>query len=870
MKKLILLILLGFLFSQSYAFNQTDVCYSQCAAWKLTWQDDYCWAYIEEFCSMSPTELSKEMVSMWADFVLSEVSFQTEMQAFLCADVITDCIAPKLDACRASCAQDNLSYAPNLYVNEDTVYYDEDTHQIHVVVKNGGRAYIRKAYVSVSSGDSSNLSVTNFKLITNKTLEGMRPFYVRYSPVGFNESERGFVLNYEPKKDRYNIVRIVVTTEPGMYEMYTHDNTYDLVVNDLPAPAYVRFANVSYYRNLPKTNDFIITPTVENQGEVTGNVVLNFYYGSAYQNTPAISEPLSIAGDSEVSGSYEINFPDPVKSYMTLQITENGQVIDERTIYPDPQYLHIQGKITDETGRPIEDAIVSTQSASSFPLTTGAGQAVYTDESGNYELYKYIIDEGTVSLYVHKPGYSPNSTVLVFSYDAGTRYSTHRINYTYIDLSLLQNPATISINYPSNGWYIIETDKGRFAGIYAKTSAIPIRGNEGTVIITSQNCSPFVSDFDVKMQYTNITVSNVSCLTPDANDDYTILSSAEKVFEKNYEAEEPRDSVFSRNGNFLYVTTAKTGNNRCTLYSYSLPDGNQIYKHEFNDSCAHYKLSPSYDGSVLYFGFGAGEGSMKGGDQGHYLLFSQNGSIIHDYSDGDKLDTLEHSSATELSTLVGESPLFYVFGYGLLEPCMLIANKTCDPPTGNYALDVLGLSKNRALGKCNKKVCIFTLGAPDYVELDKSNINNPIVSGNYKNNDVFIANYEGGSYYSNGVKTWEVDGKIKSVSMSPGGKFIILAKDPYGVMLYSSDGQNFSSKIDQYGVDNIGATERGVFYTKSQGKKLEVYRISTLSEPTSSTNSGSAGGFTGFTDFIYEVLVGWYNSFISFLFGKTS
>jgi hypothetical protein len=198
---------------------------------------------------------------------------------------------------------------------------------------------------------------------------------------------------------------------------------------------------------------------------------------------------------------------------------------------------------------------------------------------------------------------------------------------------------------------------------------------------------------------------------------------------------------------------------------------------------------------------------------------------------------------------------------------MLIPDHTCNPPSGNYMFERFGISKNRALATCNKTLCAFTLGYPDYVSLG-ANVNNPEAVGNYVNDDIFIGNYDGGKYYKNGQKLWELDGKIQHVSMSPGGRFIAIAYDPYGIDVLDASGQKLVSKKSS--ATGIEATERGIFYATHSGTNLTLYRLSTMSEPVSSTTTSAGGGSTHFMDQFFQGLVDMFNAAINWLKGLFS
>ena len=844
--------------------NQDEVCYSQCAAYRLVWMDDYCWATFQHFCSMDKKDVGVQMVGAWASLAGAGADFGILINAYMCVELVDDCLKPILAECRASCREDSLSYAPNLYVR--SAHYSEKDGYLHVRINNGGRAYMPSSTVEIYQAhlDHRNPSDSSFSLLTSTVVPDLRPPYVRYLAMDIS-NEQLLKINWKPQNGKYSIARIVIKPDPLYAEMSTRDNTYDYAVDSLPTPAYI-VPGVPYFdRQEPSTSDFMIYVPIENRGETEIYLDVDFYIGRPQDGNHVATQSIHLAGEEEKLVEQLIRFSNPIPNYATVVISSGDDLKIEISRHAFPQFLRVKGRITDEAGNPIGDVRVSNSASQSpdFPRPSGFPFTARTDSRGNYEL-PLISDEGRITISAAKVGYYPNQTQIHFEYPAEADYSFSE-EVAYVDLVLLQHPMEMSIGYPTQGRYIIETDRERFTGKFVPMVAIPVRGSNGTFAVFSPLCSPMISDFSTPFPQGQLPAQNITCLTPDNNDDYTVLSAQELVFEKEYPDEIPQRAFFDKRGDHVYVITINKGNSLCNLYSYSLPGGQQIYRNELNSLCLQTStFIPAYDGSKLYAGIGVHSGVKVGTNKSMGYIFSENGQVLSSWEYDRHTTNLEPTTATEFLDLLSHPG--YLYRGEKVENCMLSEGQPCREGGTGYHMKSVGIAGHRGVTGCNSSYCVVTLGHTDYVELPNYVVNS-MVRGNYLNQDLFQGSYKGGHYLHDGQISWETDKEMEYVSMSPGGSYVLIGFDPYKVSVFDSatGNEHIIDGAHKTGARGLEATERGLFYATTKGGKMSIYRLSTLSEPQSGTSAGGGTeSFFWFVSALFQTLVDAFNAAVEF------
>ncbi|NYZ73892.1 carboxypeptidase regulatory-like domain-containing protein [Candidatus Micrarchaeota archaeon] len=871
---IIFLILASLAIPALHAANQTEICKAQCAAYEMAWQDDYCYQFVKEMCSKGDAETGLEMADFWASMVESEASYWIFVSAYACVDVIDECIAPINDACARYCEGNNLGYAPDLTVSR--LYYLKDTETLQTTIANRGLAYIEGAYATAYFGYSDSVNDTpHMTMIDEWDVPALRPPDVRWSPEDLN-FDYSHNIEYPIMKGKYNVFKVFVHGDPRYNESSMDNNALTYVVNDLPPPGELRFRNVTATRVAPSSVSFNIVSIVENAGGVTDDAVIRYYVGAPNNPNPAFQSPVSVWPNYTITDRKNLTYDGPGQTMLTVRLEKDGRVIGERTLFLVPQFFKFTGFVKDEAGRPVANATVEAgylkpgvQTAQGGYILSETRISTQTDDDGGYSFDSYLTREGTAYLTTSKPGYVVNVTEINLSFNDSADYGFDDLRYIHADIVLQQQPVELFVQYPSNGKYLIQTDKGRYSGdfLYGRSyvGSIPVAGANGTILISSRNCTPFISSFTAQVGGTNLSAQHITCPSPDIGDDYSVRNDT-LLWEKTYSGEEPREVAFDRRGDHAYVMAVDNDDNHCTVYAYDLVTGNQQYSIRFNSSSCggRSRMVPSYDGSFLFVAVGAVKLAKTGDTVPKGFVIARNGTVVASFDISQTAETLDLSSASEFLDIIDvEQPLFYLRGNETIESCRLILNRTCNPPSGLYAIKQFGLSHNRVLGTCDNQRCIFTPGFDDYRVLGGSYSNSEAAS-NYANDDVFLYNYQGGSYYTGTTKSWSASGNVERASISPGGRFIAVSYDSHGLELFDASGTSLVKQKDTMPI-GVEATERGIFYAKNLGPKVEIHALTTLSEPTSLMGGVDRTGSATFIDQLLQTVFDYFNGFMAFL-----
>ncbi|MEM4366564.1 MAG: carboxypeptidase-like regulatory domain-containing protein [Candidatus Anstonellales archaeon] len=883
-KKAIIFILLSISLSwQESSINQKEVCFSQCMAYHLAWKQDPVYRLIESQCSIGSGDLLMEMANAWAAYVTREFDFLTIANAWVCKVNIDTYIRPFVRGCNYTCNVDDTFYAPNLVVAGERIYYNERDKKLRITILNSAFSYLDSAEVYVYAGydDEINANPGNMKQIGHVKLNCFTPVEPRIIPNSSCWYEKTFEVDWSHEKDMFNVVRIVAKpSNSEVVESSTKDNAYTFILNDLPLPPDIKIDGIRHRRLEPETNSFRISVDVRNTGEQTGSACISLYYGSYLNNEKAYHECFDIGRDETKSFERDVIFSTPYPDFITITLVDGqNNMVGYEVVYMRPQLYTIMGTVRDERGNAVENAYVY----------IGDGKmAVNTNADGTY-IIRFISTEGDYSITAQKRGYFKDKKDFSISYSIDEDTVENKAwvveRYIYIDFVVKQYPLDLYIGYPSDGWYNINTNKGQYRGRYIELNAtkggkrmisIPAEGSNGTIVVTSQNCSALVRDFSAKPEeaisstllnasgsYESYEYSHelpmgvIKCMKFDIDDEYTPLERKQLVFEKSYEEETPHIAVFSKNGKRLYVLTVSKSTSICKVHSYDLKSGNLIYSKSLEAKCLgkySSKLIPAYDGSSLYVGIGSNrEGKGKG-----YIL-AEDGGIKEEWEWPEYVESLSSSSATDQLDFILESSegVLYSPGYGYAEKCMLSAGYDCNATNMGILVKRLGLSRNRAIGECGEehKLCIFVLNSPYAYILSDDLYNDEEAQGNYANDDVFTMKYNEVKYYKDGKERWRQTGSFNGISVSPGGRYLAISHEPYGIELFRTD--SFAQPIHIEGIEysmpiGMEATESGIYYAEAGAKWIKVYSLTNIVEPKSETVIAGEGKATGFIEGIIE------------------
>ncbi|MEM3364747.1 MAG: carboxypeptidase-like regulatory domain-containing protein [Candidatus Micrarchaeia archaeon] len=878
-----ILVVLCVLLSSYYAAataSQYDICVSQCAAYTLAWRQNPAYVFITKWCSYGTKDMFLDIVNAWASYVTRGPDFMTVMKSLQCAHDINAYIVPIIKRCEEECALDDKSFAPDLVVASDTVKYIEKDKRLYVRVINAGFAYIDSADVYIYAGydDKVNLDPP-MRLIHTEKLTCITPYNPAYVPYPNCWYEKSFSIPWEHQKDMFNVVKVVVEpSDSNIVEAgdeHSSYNSYKLIVDDLPLPPDAFFDGPIIYRRIePYTNKFEIKVNVTNRGELPGNYYISYYLGDMRYSF----NDFTISANETIPFSTEVLCLDAYPDYVRIEITDaDNNLIDYKTVYLNPQFLIVEGKVTDELGNPIPNASVYIDNGKT-PVTTRA------DGSYTFRHLRPFTMEGKYTLTAHKTGYLDSSTAIQFNYNRSDITHAHYI-YKYVDFVLVEKPKDIYVGYPSKGWYNILTDKGQYRGVYGNINgtneesakgiiSAPIKGTRGTIVITSQNCTALIRNFTTSESAFDIRLppQEIKCLRPDTIDDYVLLNKSNLLWSKTYQNEVPHIIKFSKNGKYAYVLTVDKTDLFCKIYAYDLSNGNEIYSYRTNSICLGKQAStliPAYDGSKLYAGIAARKSAKRGDTTPKGYLFDQNGNVIEMWEWPEYAESLTDSSATELLDVIASSGRFYAPGYGYIDGCMLSAYDDCKGGTHNTTIRKLGVSRNRVAGECNNLFCVYTLNSPTYHLLqhmghkDNEGIlyNDEIVLGDYVDSDDFVAwKYNTITYYENWKMRHYANKDLTYVSVSPGGRYVMELHEPMGIKIYDRSYPLVeASSFSQVMPLGMEATETGMYYGEYKKGKLDVYTLSTIVESQSSTITGGSGQKTGFIEQVLDFFKGIFN-----------
>ena len=364
----------------------------------------------------------------------------TPMKAFLCYEMIQTCLEPKLNACRDTCYQFPLYYAPNLTVtsswfNRDApgIFYDEENKKLRVSVLNNGVAYAWDIDVNVTYGTTKNQNrlVSGGGTLLSQKLVGLTFWgaaQAGHKTVG--ESIKDFLINesnftsylagfksdkdypiipsfweteipFEAKDGEFTKVTINVDQNNSIPETNERDNTYTLEINKLPNPAEYTIENIKAGQTGNNLGDYILSFDLKNTGAESGKATITLTEGNITQvGKVTFFQNLSAGETKRVTNPLHFDVSkanDTCALVKQIDITvtdEKNRTIRESYSFP----IHsgrVSGHITDLFGKPIKGATIKASS----------GQIATSGDNGYYHIMG--IDKlGTLSIIASHPNFS--------------------------------------------------------------------------------------------------------------------------------------------------------------------------------------------------------------------------------------------------------------------------------------------------------------------------------------------------------------------------------------------------------------------------------------------------------------------------------
>jgi hypothetical protein len=367
-----------------------ETCYNQCAAWKFYFQNDLCWAWFEEQCVMDEEDVLDTAVNFMMDMSEGTAGIDTIATAFHCAELIDGCLAPILRTCRQNCAERTGRYAPNLDVietfygrNNPGIFYNEDTHKLHLVVTNDGLSYAKPVSVTVKAGStlSHDKQIRQWTTVFSGQTPGMVPMDATIQPVGSKNTWEQ-TIDWTAVPDAYNEVRIIVDSENLVEEGGESDNSYTQVIDLLPTVADINIDHTTKTQNDLFLEQATVTVFLKNGGDETGDYRLKIYKQSVKPENFVMQETGTMTGHSQKSQDFDFDLTSDnasihgtTLSYYAV-IEKDGVEVDRQWFYLKSYAGFIKGHVVDSIGRPLQGAHVCTNTQ----------QCADTDSNGRYSI----------------------------------------------------------------------------------------------------------------------------------------------------------------------------------------------------------------------------------------------------------------------------------------------------------------------------------------------------------------------------------------------------------------------------------------------------------------------------------------------------
>lgn len=480
-----------------WAYPQnSEVCYSQCAAYKFVWQGDYCWDMFQQNCSMGKGASIKKAISLAKDAAdaarkgsISSFSVDTVFTAwFVCKPMIENCIAPQLASCRSTCNYDQYYFAPDLSVGSPyanfyyhgVIYNDRDKTLTFKVV-NSGKGYAWDIEAEASWGHTRNRDgqVSRGGELFKEVIPELIYAGARNGPpktagdivVDFLIDESNFaeyLQDFKSDADNYDVppvwyktipftppegelTKIFFNVDPSQMipERNEDNNSFVLVIDKLPTPARFEIEDFRHQLVDGTMTDFMIDFRVNNTGEENGQARVRIFEGEYSSSKNPVYESTQV-----VQGLNRFNFGTIIninptagdycgrsKKYTILVDDEEGKRTERE--FSLPVYVgSINGRVEDLFGKPVEGAVVS----------TSTGESTTVNKYGSYHL-KGITNLGQVEVSAIHPEYSQvaREQVEMSLADTANPCDEGKLTFNRVNLVLKDQEVMFRVKV-SDGW----------------------------------------------------------------------------------------------------------------------------------------------------------------------------------------------------------------------------------------------------------------------------------------------------------------------------------------------------------------------------------------------------------------------------------
>lgn len=859
------------------------LCYSQCGAYKFYWKGDFCFDTIQQNCaeSFGLTDAVSMLKDVYDVVVKNKLVMILDVkpvfQAWLiCKPLIEDCVAPKLEDCEEVCEAEPLYYAPNLTVGSNWggsfrgLWYDEANKKLFLRVMNNGLGYAWDIGVRLSSGstdqqDASGMTMTPYlsETVPELLFLGSR----QAAPKGIGDMVTDFLIDesnfskylqkFKSDADNHYIpplwektidigapegklTRFVleVDYDQKIPETSELDNTYVLEIDKRPTPAQFEFEKIEVIRAENSLTNYQVKATIKNDGDLDGDALVSFYEGDEIGGNPVYQQKKEVNNHDKRVFTAEItvdvangsSFCAADKHFLATVKDENGRVRQTRFEIP----LHageINGRVTDKNDKPLDGVKVE----------ASTGQETTTSKGGYYHLGG-IGTLGEVTLTFTHPDYTAATTkkvTLSFEEDPTILSSCQIKGLEHWDVNAVMRdqPLRLTLRLKStkgdllSGKVLFTGDAGVFS--YEVDGEKTIEEMEpGQFRVTAGSPGYVSKEIQVVITPPDYTLEIVlELLAGRPSDEGLTLMTPVKIWEKTIEKGKIDALAGAKNGKLLVVNTNDSTvpggvENWTGKLTFINPEDGSIIKSvtvpfgtgQESDSV----LDASYDGRTVAFSLVERENSF-------IKIFNASGNELG-------MTSLGKGGSAEVEV----SPDGFYVCPPLMNSSLYKYTRKEIEGVGD-GRDLQGcreffLRDNNLVDNCRAEEgwCVLTPAEQLVRRLGESlgGRSGRFVMDSSTNDKVIIMrNYRGLTFF--GENTWskelESDPGFLSAAVTPGGDYVIVAKDtarPVNYLaVFDKNGHEVTPEFDYKHIRFVEANDRGIFFATVVRNEIAYYQL---------------------------------------------
>lgn len=869
-----------------------NVCYSQCIAYKFVWQGTSCYDEFEYHCTEDSGSTFKKTIKFLKDVyktLKSGDGVDTIFTSwFVCKPLIENCIVPHQQNCRQTCGLDQYVYAPDLSVGHPDssfhgVYFDEKTKQLYFKLVNNGMGYAWDIDVEATSGHTPNRDgkIQGGTQLFKEKIEHLIYLGARNGPpkslsdaVGdflIEESLNGQYLHdfkswlvdsldlhsdsknynvpnywikavpFDPKPGELNRIIFNVDSSNLIPEYNELNNTFILDIDLRPTPARFTVENFSQELIDQTLNSFMVSFQVKNTGEESGLAKAKIYEGK-YQDgkTPIHQSEENIAGKSDknfettidVDLSQESNPYCGKRKEYTIVVTDEEGNKTERSFYL-PIYIgSINGNVEDLFGKPVIGATVK----------ASTGQETTTGKYGSYSL-KGITSLGRIAVTVtHREFSKPETKEVMLKYvNEFEACDEGNLKFYNIDFVLKDQDVIFTVTIkdqsgnPVNAHVVaVNSDFRTEADISGSGPLKELQPGKYLFTVSAPGYKTFSQDVNAVPENVNLQFV-LEKLNGRPDDTGLHLITPRLLWQKTLGAGERIISNMSgsKNGKLLVAYALDNKAKNSNLYFLDPMTGNQIKETPVSYGLGYegkVGLDTSYDGGTVGLAVSPGnnqEGIVKvfsaGGNEIGTTTIGKTSSVRMDVSpDGFYLcpGNLFNKGLHKYTRYETEGKMDYKRGSRESAKCgkhFLNNNNIvipCDGKQEGYCEETLANQQVRVIGDVDEGMSVAST----------------ISDSAFDSRTTVVRTYEKLYYF--GASSWKKelksDNMYKSVAVSPGGMYTIVAEGSGGSLklkVYDGSGTDKTPVFPYKNVKFVFANDKGLFFAQVVLNRLEFYQI---------------------------------------------